>query len=96
RTKVTYLLGGNLNGIFALDWMARKAAPYRLKSTVDWNMKCSKEIRGEGEGGVKGALDMGSIFGGGDEEEGTFEMTNVKARKVTVEKINSPLHEDVG
>ena len=51
---------------------------------------------GGGEGGVKGARDMSSIYGGGDEEEGTFEMTNVKARKVPVEKITSPLHEDVG
>ena len=53
---------------------------------------------GEEEEGVKGALDMGSIFGGGgDEEEGAFEMTtNVKARKISVEKITSPLHEDVG
>jgi hypothetical protein len=98
RTRVTYLVGCDLNGIFALDWMARKAVRHRLKASVNGNINYVKELKGEKEEGVKGALDMGSIFGGGgDEEEGAFEMTtNVKARKISVEKITSPLHEDVG
>jgi hypothetical protein len=67
-----------------------------LKNVVNGVIDDAKSIGGGGTEGIKGSLDMASRLGGGDEEEGTFEMTNVKARKVTVEKINSPLHEDVG
>ncbi|GMH70199.1 hypothetical protein TrRE_jg4391, partial [Triparma retinervis] len=177
RTRVTYVVGVDLNGVFALDWVGRnvaphhlkevvtymreisrkeerkdhaervvlsvgesfadggdgdeedgesfemvnvsigklkdaergestnssvqgKAVPHRLKASINGNIKYVKELKGEEEEeeGVKGALDMGSIFGGGgDEEEGAFEMTtNVKARTVPVEKVTSPLHDNVG
>ncbi|GMH54427.1 hypothetical protein TrRE_jg11756, partial [Triparma retinervis] len=33
-TKVTYLVGGDLKGVFALDWMARRAGPHHLKEAV--------------------------------------------------------------
>jgi hypothetical protein len=102
RIKVTYIAGVDLNGVFAVDWVARKVTPHHLKGVVEYLREKAREAAGgwgggegeggRGEGGVKGALDMSSIY----EEEGTFEMTNVKARKVPVEKITSPLHEDVG
>ena len=75
RTKVIYLVGTNLNGIFALDWISRKASPHHLKAHVDNNMKFVREMNGEGVEEIKGALDLGSIFANNDEEEGTFEMT---------------------
>jgi hypothetical protein len=97
RTRVTYVLGGDLNGVFALDWMARKAGPQHFKGLVGYHVKYAKELKGEEEEeeGVKGALDMGSIFAN-DEEEGAIEMTeNVAARNVvTGEKMSSPLHVD--
>ncbi|GMI20212.1 hypothetical protein TrRE_jg1229 [Triparma retinervis] len=39
RTKVTYIVGTDLNGVFAMDWMARKATPHHLKANVDRNME---------------------------------------------------------
>jgi hypothetical protein len=67
-----------------------------LKNVVNGVIDDAKSIGGGGTEGIKGSLDMASIFGGGDEEEGAFEMTSVMARKVPVEKVTSPLHEDVG
>ncbi|GMH68606.1 hypothetical protein TrRE_jg6954, partial [Triparma retinervis] len=31
RTRVTYMVGCDLKGVFALDWIARRAAPQNLK-----------------------------------------------------------------
>ena len=93
KTKVTHIVGCNLNGVFALDWMARKAAPLHIKRSVDGNVDYVKGIAGLG---MEEALDFGSIFDRKDEEEGTFEMNNIMARKVPVEKITSPLQEEVG
>ena len=90
-------MGCDLNGVFSLDWMARRAGAYHLKKIVDWTVDDAKSVRyGGGEKGMEEALDFGSIFDRKDEEEGTFEMTNIAARKVPVEKITSPLQEEVG
>ncbi|GMH46559.1 hypothetical protein TrRE_jg12349 [Triparma retinervis] len=89
RTRVTYLMGCDLNGVFSLDWMARRAGAYYLKKIVDWTLDDAKSVRGGGEEGAGMnakkkyglAFDMGSIFGGDkDVEEGSFEMTNTWAK----------------
>ncbi|GMH47988.1 hypothetical protein TrRE_jg2086, partial [Triparma retinervis] len=100
-TKVTYLVGCDLKGVFAIDWMARRAGPHHLKEAVLRSIDVADKIkRGVGMGGgiahesAKKKFGQAMDFGGSnDEEEGTFEMTNVHARNV--EKTRSPLHEDI-
>lgn len=36
KTRVTYIVGSDLGGVFAIDWIARKAAPYQVKKIVNW------------------------------------------------------------
>ena len=64
RIKVTYIAGVDMNGVFAVDWVARKLTPHHVKGVVEYLREKAREAAGEGRGGEGGG---GGGGGGGDE-----------------------------